>query len=667
MSAAITRLLLVSGCICLTTVAAAQQVPNLSGDQRRLLAALVTAVDAAADTGVEGWQTHVLRASDGSHYIALAIASTPENPISRSPLIVYVRLSTALTLPETALTERSVVREWLAGARIDPRLLPRRGFAIGEMPAMGAGTIGGGGSATVGSADLQIMALQRERARQRKADEERQRRAALQGAGVGAAGLLPFEDFDLVTSSAFADGTRAIERALTAGPGQYHLSVGWVEAAATPDKATVRVVRRTLDLPPAPPDEFRVSSVIVADAVSVRGTPYTAAEQRAHPYAIGPTEITPARDAVFTRDEQLSIAFQVINARASEAGKPDVTVTFRITRLVGAREQQVATLTPLRYDATTLPPDFDVRLGHPIIAAMSVPLATLPRGDFRLHIAATDHPSTTTTGAVADFRVVGTPLSLLAEAPPLEPRFRRETVFEGDALAAMVQTLQPASPSPALSRALAAARERRFVDLMREDAVPEVELAVRTALTAIGLYSFGDASASLQLQRAAQLGAPPGPLRVLEGAWHAAEGRDAAAADAWRAAIEGGFPNTGILPLLSGAYLRQGDAARALQAATAWREQSPDAAWWRPLAAAYLSANRPADAISILELRLRAQADDLDAQWLLLHALYASIARSPDQPRPDGNRFVALARAYAAAGGAQGALAAEWVKMVERF
>lgn len=668
MTALTARALVVSGCLVAATSAAAQQVPNLNGDQRGLLTALINAVDVAIEmpeSSGAAWQTHVLRASDGSHYVALSVASMPDMPVTAKPLLVYLRLASTPTATAGRSLERSLVREWLAGSRIDPRLLPRRGFAVGEMPAMGAGTIGGGGAATVGSADLQIMAMQRERARQRKADEEKQRRLALEAAGPAAAGLLPFEDFDVTMPSAFADGTPAIQRALTAGPGQYHLFVGWVEASAKPGNAALHVVRRALSLPPALSDEFRVSSVIVADSVSVREKPYTAAEQRAHPYAIGPTEIMPARDTVFTRDESLSVAFQVINPRAADTGKPDVSVNFRITRLAGGREQQVATLTPLRYDATTLPPDFDVRLGHPIIAAMSVPLATLGRGDYRLHIAATDHATTTTTTSLTDFRVVGTPLSLLAEAPPLAPPFTREMAFARPRLDAMLDALRPSAPSPALSRALDAARERRFVDLMQEQPVPEAELAVRATLTAMALYSFGDTSATLQTQRAGQLGAPPAPLRFLEGALRAAEGRHAAAATSWQAAIDGGFPDASLLRLISDAHLRQGDAARALEAAVSWRERSPDAAWWRALAAAHLTANRAADAIPILESRLRVQADDMDAQWLLLQALYASIARSPDKPSPDRERFVALARAYVAAGGAQAALASEWVKVIE--
>lgn len=667
MSVRFVRVLVVSGCISYASGAAAQPL-QLSKDQRTLLQAMIAAVDAVVatpDTDAGAWQTHVLRASDGSHFVAFSVVSTANAPIAAAPHLMYVRLATAPTLPPTVSVERSAVREWLAGSRIDPRLLPRnRGFAVGEMPPMGAGSIGGRGAASVGSADLQLMGLERERNRERKADEEKQRRANLEGAGQSLSQMLPFEDFDVLAPSAFADGTPAIQRALTTGPGRYHLYLAWVEASAKPGKAAVRLARRSLDLPPASRSEFGLSTVIVADRVGVREKPYSAIEQRAHPYAIGPTEITPARDAVFTPDDRISVAFQVVNPSATDSGKPDIAVNFRIVRLAGDREEPVATLTPLRYDASTLPPDFDVRLGHPVLAAMSAPLATLGRAAYRLHISVSDRVSGFAAASHADFRVVGTARSLLAEAPNMAGMFRREMVLETAAIATLLHALRPTAPSEAIGRALDAASQRRFVDLMHEEPVPPAERAVRVTLTAIALFSFADASASIQFQRALQLGAPAAPLQFLLGAARAAEGRDADASAAWQDAIDKGLSSSLVLPLLADAYLRQGDAPRALQAATAWRDQAPGGAWWRAMAGAHLAGDRPADALPILEARLRAQADDIDAQWLVLRALFASHVRDRPSIGSTLDRFTAAATAYVAANGPHAALAREWLRVV---
>lgn len=638
-------------------------MPNLNGDQRALLKALLSAVDGPAPsdtTDAERWQVHVLRASDGSHYVAVSVASTPASPIVAQPLLLYVRLS-AITTPPATFAQRSVVREWLGGSRIDPRLLPRRGFAVGEMPSMGAaGSLTRRPEIAEVSSNVAILNMHRDRDQQRKDEQERQRRAGLESAGAGGTDLLPFEDFDVVTPAAIGDGTAVIQRALTAGPGRYRLSIAWIDASAKADRTPVQLAHRLLDLPPALPDEFRLSSMIVADQVSVRRTPYTAIEQRAHPYAIGATEITPARDTVLSSDEPLSLAFQVINATAPDTGKPDVTVNFRITRLAANREHQVATLTPLRYDTTTLPPDFDVRLGHPLIAAMSVPLTTIPRGEYRLHVTATDHASAMSTSTHTDFSVIGTPRSLLSEAPPLGRAFRREDAIDEAVLPALVEGLTPASPSPALRRALDLAARRAFIDLLAEEPVPQREQAARVALTGLALYAIGEASALGQFQRAYALGAPGGPTQLLIGAVLAVQNRDADAIAAWQSAQDEGLAV--VTPLLVEAYLRRGDGARAAALVSAELAGKPAAGTWaRALAATHLAAGRNQEALTVLDAHLARSPGDADGRWLQLQALYGRIVTDGGADR---ERFRTAAQAYVASGGAHAALAAEWLKAV---
>ena len=218
-----------------------------------------------------------MRASDGSHYIAVSVTPPPAL-LPTDPIAVYVRLATA-TNGATAVAERSLVREWLQGSRADPRMLPRSGMAIGEMPAMGAGAIGARGGAAVGSADLQAMNLQRERARQRKDDEEKSRRAALEGAAAVPSNVLPFEDFEFLTTSALADARGSIQRAITAGPGEYRpgRGVGRERTIGRSQRACRWLDRQSRWARPTP--ELGLSTVIIADRIGVRVTPYSAAEQ----------------------------------------------------------------------------------------------------------------------------------------------------------------------------------------------------------------------------------------------------------------------------------------------------------------------------------------------------------------------------------------------------
>lgn len=646
----------VFGCLLFGAPTAAQP-PDLSKDQRALLQAVVQAVDAAANqvpTPEVSWPAHVLRASDGSHYVAFSTVPGGEHALPSGPVLLYVRLATATGGAVTTTPERSAVRDWLAGHRVDPRLLPGFGIVLGEMPQMGAAAnLTRRNPGDPGLNDLQHMALERQRARERQAEADKQRRANLEKPASGQREMLPFEDFDVAASSVASDGTPQISRAFTAGPGAYDLYVGWADPASPKPAETIRVMRRSLSLPPALASELTLSSVIIADRVQGRAIPHPPAAQSANPYTLGATEITPARDNRFTSDESLSVAFQVINARPSNTGKPDVGVTFRIVKVEGERELPVASLNPQTYTEASMPADFDLRLGHPLFVAVGAPLATLTRGRYRLKIEVNDRLAGVFRTTDTDFSVAGTPLSLLAEAPPLGRPFRREEALEGQVLTALVAGLAPPTPSPALRRALDLASARQFIDLLVEEPVSQREQAVRAALTGLALFNTGDASALVPLQRAYALGGPGGPIQFLIGAVQASQGRDAEAITAWLSARDEGLPVTA--PFLLDAYLRRGDRARA-SALSATGEGG-----WRGQAATHLASGRDQEALSLIETQLARTPTDPDAQWLRLQAMYGLIVRGSGGDRP---AFTAATQAYIAGGGANAALAEEWLKAI---
>ena len=646
--------------VCLCAPLGAQAPPDLTRQQRNLLQGLVAAVDRAAGAPAPAeydWLTHVLRASDGSHYVAVSV-SPPAHLLPPTPIVLYVRLATAMVPGETQVAERSMVREWLEGSRVDPRLLPRRGgVAIGDMPPMGAAAIGVRGGAAVGSGDLQAMALGRERSRQRREDEEKQRRAELDGNLVRNADRLPFEDFEVGSAATFADGTRAIQRALTAGPGRYDLLVAWVDASQPAAKAQYHVARRTLELAPAAA-EFGLSSIIVADGISLRQQPYNSLEQRAHPYAIGLTDIAPARDASFTPSQHIAVAFQIVNPAASASGKPDVHVSPRITRLNGTHEEPVATLSPLVFDAATLPLDFDVRLGHPLIAAFAAPLRTIPRGDYRLLVTAEDRVASSVVATRTEFTVVGTPESLLAEAPRLAPPFEAGAILTRPVMDEVLSRLATTAASPALMRALDSARAGRFADLLVAEAGPDSEQGTRAALGGLALLSLANPAAVVEFQRALRLNASPAAVHVLIGSALAMTGRDVEAVAAWESAKQSGFPRPLLDRLIAEACLRQNDFPRA---AAAFPERPSDAESLVTFAATRIAARRPAEAISVLDSLLGERRDAADARWLLLHALYAQYV--------GGDRAVAArlrveAQRHIDANGRHAALVSEWLKVI---
>ena len=605
------------------------------------------------------WHTHRLRASDGSHYVAVAI-EPPAGALSDTPVVLYVRLATRPAPGMTTLAERSGVREWLAGSRTDPRLLPRRNLAIGDMPAFGAGGVAARGSTpTTGTTDLRLMALERERAKQEQEERDKQRKAELEGRQSPTHNLLPFEDFDLGARATTVGGMRMLARALTAGPGDYDLYVAWLDPAA-PRTTAPRVAHRALSLPIARTAGLATSDVILADRVTARAEPYPPSEQASHPYAIGPMEVTPSRRGRFNREDDLSIVFQVINAQSTDAGMPDVAVNIRIAKLAGDRETPVASLNPHVYNATTLGPDFNLRLGHPLFAAVTAPLASLSRGEYRLKITVTDKIASTSTGTDADFSIAATPSSLLADAPSLARPFRREAVLDPGMVTRIVDSLAPAQPSTALARALQIARTGKLVDLLVEEPVPPAESGVRAALSGLAYFSVGDAGAAVLLQRALDQQAPAAPAQFLLGCARAAQGRDTDAIAAWRAAIASGSAPAMATRLLADALFRQRNAAAAAELIPRGTEAA-SATWIGLDAAVKIALRREADAAAALEAYLATHADDQDARWLYLHARYAQHVRSGSLQPGDAAAFREHARIYIEANAANSALAREWL------
>ena len=114
---------------------ARQSAPKLTKTQRDTLQAIVAEVDRAMETpetpGVT-WQTHVLRTSDGAHYVAFTADGADTEP-PPAGATMYVRLATRLGAT-TAFAEKSAVMEWLKGMRSDPLVAKKqRGIAFGEM------------------------------------------------------------------------------------------------------------------------------------------------------------------------------------------------------------------------------------------------------------------------------------------------------------------------------------------------------------------------------------------------------------------------------------------------------------------------------------------------------------------------------------------------------
>ncbi|MBM3780693.1 MAG: hypothetical protein FJW29_03305 [Acidobacteria bacterium] len=666
------------GSLLLTTTAGAQaRPPSLSKAEREALrtAVLATrtlaAVPEAVPTDVSA---DLFRASDGSHYVALSLPAPAELPPT-APVVLYVKLvpravpDASGVVPTVSTEPRSAVLEWLEGERSDP--LPMRARRVvtvptGEFPVGGPSSMSGrDGGIGQSTAALRLMDRQLEQQRERAEVLERERRAALEGKAAPAATLLPFEDFDLQARLVSRPGQgRKLERAITAAPGEYDVVLGWSSAGTGGRVGVVGAVRHHLSLPAAPRDTLRLGSVVLADGISVISEPYRSEQQSAHPYVLGTTDITPAADRRFTNDERLAVAFQIINPAGDTAGKPDVRVGFRLYRRTGAGETLVGTPSPLTYAADTLPVDFNVGLGHPLLAALALPLSTLPRGDYRLAIAVTDLLARTSATGEATFQIVPTRAALLAAIPGLQPPLRRGRAVSDEALAASLEPLHPLGTTPILRQILSAIAQRRFAEAIRDTPMDASERPLAELLRTVAYYGLGDTPASLaaRLHQAESLGAPTGAVRYWQGWIDALQARDADAAAAWHDASRHGWPPALAAPLESDALLRLGRiseaatvAARALDAGVR-RESLAQA-----VALAALEDHREDQALAIVSPFL-ASSPDAETLWLAIRAVAVPVLKTDSSLPPDRlTTLSALVERYRALQGRHMDRADEWV------
>jgi hypothetical protein len=65
-------------------------------------------------------------------------------------------------------------------------------------------------------------------------------------------------------------------------------------------------------------------------------------------------------------------------------------VEYRFHQKTGDTEKFFNRTQPQLFNASTLPPQFDVRAGHQVVGGQTIPLASFPEGDYRLEIKVND-------------------------------------------------------------------------------------------------------------------------------------------------------------------------------------------------------------------------------------------------------------------------------------
>ncbi|HXE81620.1 MAG TPA: hypothetical protein VNK41_12765 [Vicinamibacterales bacterium] len=220
-----------------------------------------------------------------------------------------------------------------------------------------------------------------------------------------------FEDLYFFDLPGAAPGQpRRVSRAFAVPPGDYDIYVAIKERASRAAKdATPRsgVLRQSLTVPEFNTPGLKVSSVIVAERIDMLETPIDPESQAEHPFTFGQMQITPAAELKFSKKDELTLVFWIYGAQNDPATKkPNVQVEYKFHQIKDGGETYFNRTEPQLLNAETLPPQFDLAVGHQLSGSLAVGLTSFPEGDYRLAIEVQDKAASAQATTDVKFTVV---------------------------------------------------------------------------------------------------------------------------------------------------------------------------------------------------------------------------------------------------------------------
>jgi len=471
-------------------------------------------------------------------------------------------------------------------------------------------------------------------------------------------GYLMFDDKGkLITSQLEKDLANPVDRlrktqkyvgAAMAGPGTYTLKVAVVDSSGKRGS-----VERTFNARLNGFGQLHVTDLLIADD-SVRGA----------------DGLPPAVAADFTGDELHG--YVELFSEAPEQLK-NATVVIEVAQNETARA----------LDST--PARFQLQGDRRRVAEAGVPIALLPPGDYVAR--AVVMVGGKKVGQVArPFRVTRPAATIASPGAGTVPMraaapiaftskidaFDKSSVLAPQVVGFFLDRLSAAAASSAATvrPAVDSVRAGKFDEAMDAlKSTPDDQLAA-VFLKGLVLFHRGDLNgAAAKFRDALRMDSEFYSAAFYLGACYAAGGKDREAAGAWQTSLITESNASFVYTLLGDALLRLRDMDQAIDVLTEARTLWPnDDQVTLRLGTALVLANKPAEAMKVLDPYLTGHPADTDRLYLALRALYEARSSGRTLTSADADRalFVRYADAYAAAKGPQLALVEQWRKVIEK-
>ena len=223
----------------------------------------------------------------------------------------------------------------------------------------------------------------------------------------GAEASFPFADVYFLTEKNLTTTGDVSElgRALELPAGEYILYVAMRERQPKDRKQQPKSVVLTQPITvPEMNAALTTSTVILAKSLDPAPEQLTGQQQLEQPFTISGYRVVPSFGAAIPTAGELMFVFFIYNEGVAASGKPDLDVEYLFYR--ASEDKAFTKLATQSFNATTLPGQFDLNLGHQVFVGQGIPVKdAFKPGDYRLEIKVTDKTNSQTITRSVPFTV----------------------------------------------------------------------------------------------------------------------------------------------------------------------------------------------------------------------------------------------------------------------